>query len=256
MSPENCITHWLPKLEAAGIRTPRTQIVRMPDDYSGVFDIMDGKDAPPWVDGFANELAAAAELVGGAPVFLRSGHFSGKHDWKKTCHVKDIRPVSMWTHVLAIIELGECMSIIGFPWGVWAVREYLQPSVSDVAFLARSFGDMPVRREFRAFVDGPAVRCVHPYWPPDALKQDMGGGRDAQLSLINTIGRDADIINDTASRAGAALGGAWSVDLLSTNGGWYVTDCAVAGESYHWPDCQTLKSPATAGAGGEGVGNV
>lgn len=46
---------------------------------------------------------------------------------------------------------------------------------------------------------------------------------------------------ELASRAGKAVGGAWSVDILETTRGypnrWYVTDMAVAEDSWHWPEC-------------------
>ncbi len=44
-------------------------------------------------------------------------------------------------------------------------------------------------------------------------------------------------IRSLASRAGAAIGGAWSVDILETTRGWFVTDMAEAHKSYHWPTC-------------------
>lgn len=31
---------------------------------------------------------------------------------------------------------------------------------------------------------------------------------------------------------------AWSVDVLETRRGWFVTDMAEAARSFHWPGCE------------------
>jgi hypothetical protein len=43
--------------------------------------------------------------------------------------------------------------------------------------------------------------------------------------------------NTFAKAAGCAVGGAWSVDILETKRGWFVTDMAEASKSFHWPEC-------------------
>jgi hypothetical protein len=43
--------------------------------------------------------------------------------------------------------------------------------------------------------------------------------------------------NTFAKAAGCAVGGAWSVDILETKRGWFVTDMAEAEKSFHWPEC-------------------
>ncbi len=35
--------------------------------------------------------------------------------------------------------------------------------------------------------------------------------------------------------------GAWSVDLLPTERGWFITDMAIMERSFHWPDCPYAK---------------
>jgi len=43
-----------------------------------------------------------------------------------------------------------------------------------------------------------------------------------------------------ATQAGKAVGGAWSVDILETERGWYVTDMAEAHKSSHWEGCESV----------------
>jgi hypothetical protein len=57
-------------------------------------------------------------------------------------------------------------------------------------------------------------------------------------------------LTDLANAAGQAVGGAWSVDVLETRRGWYVTDMAEAASSCHeWPDCPNTFRPLAVAAG-------
>ena len=79
---------------------------------------------------------------------------------------------------------------------------------------------------------------MHPYWPAEALER--GGVADPE-SLAQRLSECADEeqVRELAARAGAAVGGAWSVDVLETERGWFVTDMAEAQKSWHWPGCHT-----------------
>ena len=240
---KNCITYWMPRLEAAGIPMPRTKIVRWDteDQKRWIFVVR-----PPGSSRFFEELQQAAESFG-SPCFLRSSHFSGKHDWKRCCFVCD--PQKLMDHVFSIIEMGECVNFLGFPWDAWAVREYLPPMDGDVAFVAKRFGDMPVRREYRCFVRDGVVECVHPYWPggafdglnpgEDPFTVDPHPTKESEMAnLIADPGEHLDAIVKLAATAGAALPGYWSVDILrDSTGKWMVTDCAVGADSFHWDPC-------------------
>lgn len=247
MDEKNCISWWLPRLEAAALPVPRTRIVRTDLNLMPWIggEPVDGADA------FLKELHEAVQemaVLGGGPAFLRSGHFSGKHAWRRTCYIADggeVTPEALQCHVAEMMEVGECMSIIGFPWGVWAAREYLHPAPGDVAFEASEFYDMPVRRELRVFVRDGRVECYHPYWPENAFRR----ATPEQLEAVRRIREDADGQRSaalaTARRAGEALAAGatrpddawWSVDMLHTSRGWYVTDCALGSQSWHWPFC-------------------
>ena len=57
------------------------------------------------------------------------------------------------------------------------------------------------------------------------------------------VGRALMEIAETASRV---CGGSWSVDLLQTERGWFLTDMAEARSSYHWEDCPNILAAAAA----------
>lgn len=240
----NCISHWHPKLVAAGVPTPRTIICRIEPSISqetGAWLVGEGTPTQQSMQ-LVSDIESACASLGPAPWFLRSGHFSGKHYWLETCCLPNCEPYSVEAHIQAIVEVGECASMIGFPWNVWAVREMIPMRADDCAGFAARFGGMPVRREYRAFVRDGEVLCVHPYWPADAFGKSRSAEFDAELARISSVLDFHGPVIALAEKAGAALGGEWSVDMLrDAVGNWMVTDCAVANESFHWPGCPNAK---------------
>jgi hypothetical protein len=228
-------------LEAAGLPVPKTRIIHMPPEAQEyIWKIFDGAD-PDWgtaggtaCQNFVMEVQVAGEEMGW-PCFLRTDYTSHKHDWEKTCFLK--RPESVTAHVLAIVEFSEMADLLGMPWDVWAVREMLPTIPLGVC---DRYGNMPVCREFRFFVQDGQAKCFHPYWPRPALDSGMTNGIQTE-TYIKTAAVDRQTKKDLkglAESAGAAVdGGDWSIDLLETKNGWYVTDMAAADTSFHWEGC-------------------
>lgn len=232
------LTYWFPKIEAAGLPVPKTIMVELREDaMREVWRVFDGQKMGDAAQPFFDQIKAAADSLG-YPCFLRTSHTSGKHDWERTCFLRD--PDAIPSHVAHIIEYGEINSFIGMPHDWWAVREYL--SVKPIT-ICHGFGNMPVCREFRVFVTDDKVQCCHPYWPLHALEQGGAVAPNVAFKDLSELSPQAeDELLALASRAGAACGGYWSVDLLDTARGWYVTDMAEGEKSFHWESCEHAKS--------------
>lgn len=233
----NALSYWFPKIEAAGLPVPKTILVTMPQlVMEGIYNAMNGEAAPTGSNplAFFDEIAAAADQVGW-PCFLRTDHTSHKHNWQKTCFLPDRDSIP--DHVFEIAEFSEFVGfLIDLPWDCWAVREMLP--TKPVGFCPL-YGGMPICREFRVFVDDGVMRCWHGYWPEEALEQG-GAVYDAEFdtgSFYSPDPQTLEQVRNLAMRAGAAVGGSWSVDILETEDGWKVTDMAVAADSYHWEGC-------------------
>lgn len=255
MTNRNCLSYWFPKLSAAGVPVPRTEIVRTTCNLS---PLLDNNTPDGWEDFLAELNAAIRKLTDAAnptpPVFLRTGQGSGKHNWKRTCHLTDATKIGH--HVAALVEWSEMVDFLGLPWNVWVVREMLP--VDPVAVLP-AYGDMPLVKEVRCFVRGGEVICCHPYWPQLAVADGFGMPRDRtdgrvkgagdSTRLADAVARSTPNADDKeqwmplAERVAVAFAddGAWSVDLLATRKGWAVTDMAEAGRSFHWDGCPKAK---------------
>lgn len=227
------LSYWFPKLEAAGLPVPHTILVTADAaELSDIYRLFDGEAMTGIAQPLFDRIKAAADAIG-YPCFLRTDHFSGKHRWEDTCFIPNATVIQR--HVPAIIEFWECVNFVAPPCDVWAVREFLPTIPSGKC---HGYGDMPICREFRFFVDGPDIKCWHPYWPSKALEE-------GQAEYVNGFDYDAfcqpddeKTLMQLASAAGVAIGGKWSVDLLETRRGWYITDMAESHKSFHWEGCQ------------------
>lgn len=229
------LSYWFPKLERAGLPVPQTIMLDMPPEAQEcVWSSFDGREAGD-IEPFLKDLKEASMKVG-YPCFLRTDHTSAKHEWNRTCFVTAIPDLRQ--AVFNIAYFSDSNSMAGeLSWEKWAVREFL-PTIA--LGWCPQYGGMPVCREFRFFVNNDEVECFHPYWPIKALQRGGIGPRGLKhlnkaLYKLNEV--DKTKLIKLASAAGKAVGGRWSVDILDTERGWYITDMAEADKSFHWEGC-------------------
>jgi len=248
MSNRNCLSYWFPKLVEAGLPVPRTEIVKTDVDLTSLLDGV----IPIGVEPFFNELRKATDAIGGCPCFLRTGQGSGKHRWKDCCFLESQKTIPQ--HVASLVEWSHVVDFFGLSHDVWVVRKLLP--VEPLAVLPRYHG-MPLVVEYRAFIGDGKVKCIHPYWPErsirDGLECTHRSGHLVANDVCSECQKTADglflLTRDPADES-AALSlarntattfsgdGEWSVDLLKTKIGWFVTDMAEAAKSYHYEGCK------------------
>lgn len=233
----NCLSWWFPKIEAAGLPVPKTILLAMPEaaqvDVWGMIDREPDQKPEAWLAFVEEAKMAAAEI--GYPLFLRTGHTSGKHEWDRTCFVPSADKLG--EHIFSIIYFSECCGMFGeLPWRTWAFRELL-PTVPITH--CPGYTNMPVCKEFRFFAEDGKVLCWHPYWPRFSLERGGAQISDEQFEALSTPD-DLPRLMAIAETASRVCGAAWSVDLLQTERGWFLTDMAEARTSYHWEDCPNI----------------
>lgn len=228
---KNCLTYWYPKLREAAIPAPRTLVV---ETECVLGHLLDG-ETPPDFDKLIGWLEQYGRILG-YPMFLRTGMTSGKHDWENTCFVQC--PEELPTRVANLVEFSFMAHFFGLPTNVWVARSFLKLKTCGVL---PGYSNMPLAREFRAFVSGGDVKCIHPYWPRRAVEEGEPEEEWLQKYFeMCTMGDDEQKIVELVSRVAALFSddGAWSVDVCQLETGqWLVTDMAIAKESFHWEDC-------------------
>lgn len=245
MTDRTALSWWFPRIEAAGLPLPKTIIIDMPAEaQESIWALFDGESAGD-PRPFCAMIGNAGDQLGW-PLFLRTDHTAAKHRWSRSCCVPDRSAIPR--SVGEIAEYSELAGGLGLPWDRWAAREMLP---TEPVGTCPSYGNMPICREFRAFAADGRVQCIHPYWPLEALTEgdarDLTGrpfDRDAFDRLSALSDADRTKIEDIAAVASAVVGGAWSIDCLATQRGWFLTDMAEAHKSFHWAGCPNEEAAA------------
>ena len=235
----NSAAIWLPVVERLGIDSPRTIMVEY--DHRDMMRIEDGQ-APLKLDALMAELESACEKIGW-PCFIRTDLASAKHDGPRSYRASN--PASLRNCVYATAADNEmklwleCAGPTHF-----MVREFLD---LDAPFTA--FGGLPVSREWRFFAGGGRAICHHPYWPAPAIEKYVKGPENWR-ELLADLHREPECLSELETRAievAHELGGNWSVDFaMDRSGKWWLIDCAVMEQSWHWPDCPNAGSNSRA----------
>jgi hypothetical protein len=258
LTDRNCIGYWFPKLVATGVPVPQTAILSVGDDWRQMINFAEHGDrfqseraaAEAIICPLADRIAYAAAEVGGFPCFLRTGHFSGKHEWSHACHLPSADVAA--AHVRHLVYMSEMFGMFGeLPYKTWAVRELLP--VQPVCALPE-YGGFPLVREVRAFVRDGRIETWHPYWPPQAIAdgfprkiprepldeppvlRDLPDNFSTIIEHVHAI--DWTAVRPIVAQVAEAFAGdgGWSVDVLETDGGWFVTDMAIAERSFRWKE--------------------
>jgi hypothetical protein len=95
-------------------------------------------------------------------------------------------------------EFSEIADMMGMPWDTWVVREFLPTSPIGVC---PRYGDMPVCREFRYFINDGRYVCSHPYWPKDSIVE---GGFDISNKDFSEVRSSCVPITPQPNTAGKA----------------------------------------------------
>lgn len=216
---------WYPRLLAAGIPTPRTEIVTTALNLDS---LLDGRRPAGYAE-FLTALGEAGDRIGW-PCFLRTGYGSGKHDFSSTCHVPT--RADLPARVAALVEWSALADLAGLPTSTWALRELV-----PVDALFTAFRGLPIGRERRYWLDASgAVVGHHPYWISAAIgSPSVSDWRDYLEELNHESPDEVAVLTALTARVGQALPGAWSVDWLFSPGrGWLCIDLAWAERSWFW----------------------
>jgi hypothetical protein len=219
----NCISSWYPILVELGIKTPRTIIVELDEDLTK----WAYAETIPRLQEYIDRVQQATDEIG-YPCFLRSGQTSHKHSWKRSCYVENSKTIGP-----QMFEIGYLCAMADWPIVCFAARELIPTSPIFTAF----YGDMPVTREFRLFVNEGEIIHIQPYWPPAAIEgHTKEENWPEKLAAINEMtDEEKTYLSELTEKIGKKMGGYWSVDWLqSADGEWYCIDMAWGGNSYKW----------------------
>lgn len=221
----NNMANWYPTLKEV-TDTPRTTLVDIAYDVGG--DFINGEKSER-AEEFLSRMEAALDQIG-YPAFIRSGIMSAKHSWKDTCSIPERLSLDdLSRHVYSIIEMNAMPTC-------FAVRELIKTKPIFKAF----WGEMPITREFRAFIRDGKVECIHPYWPLEAFEnEELTAEQLEALKAMNFLTPpEVELLTIKSTIVAKSFPGYWSVDWLEDeNRHWWCIDMATGESSYHWKGC-------------------
>lgn len=227
---KTCLSYWFPKIEAAGIPVPKTEIITTEVDL----DLLLDNQMPEGFSQFVAAIQSAGDRLG-YPCFLRTGHTSGKHDWLRTCYLDHPCPNNIGRHIVNLVEFSACADFFGLPTQVWAVRELLKTESTFHAFWG-----LPITKERRYFIRDGKVEHHQPYWPPSAIAGHTQEPKWQELlaDLNADTPETLEALTRLSEQVAVVMEGYWSVDWLWTSDrGWVCIDMAEGEKSYRYtPD--------------------
>jgi hypothetical protein len=239
---KNSMLYWWPIVKDLGIVMPRTELIPIKDkSFDVLANIIDGKE--PFAE-MPIVKSVCAKM--GYPIFLRTDHLSGKHDWERTCFIE--KETDLPSHIGALIEESLTAGILGVPFTALAVRNYIPMDILFTAF----WGKMPVNPEIRVFVKAGVIQCRHWYWITDAIRnpsiEDWKEVLDRTKIRVESS-EELDHVSDVACLVAQALHDhgddeQWSVDFCrSAIGEWVMIDMAIGRNSWHQTECPNTETP-------------
>lgn len=251
--------NWLPQVAAANLaagkpfRIPDTRILRVPITMLQLtrqpYEAMNGTTLSI-VDRVCHKVF---QLDDSKPYFIKTGTYSSKFDFRNCLvtsgkEVQELGEYLLYIHSQALMAAGPLSqpSIYGMSTtNEWCVREYVEP----VKELPRIYKGLPLRTEFRMFIDFDAAVPVigqAPYWDPDTMKSKFAKKKDihdehdwltysaAEKQLMAEYERRLPDVMERCIRLARncdGLHGQYSVDIMANGDDLWLIDMAVAENS-------------------------
>lgn len=234
MKKEDSAKFWFPKITLAShwLATWLPKTVLIDYDEEALAPSLMGQYSKEYERLYYVVERAASEFDG--PVFIRTDLTSAKHsgiDAYKVSKYDALNHALLTT--LSHAQLKSYHSKIKS--SAIMVRQWI-----NVKHDRTAFNGLPIGNEWRVFADNRDVRCVHRYWPKEALEGHMDDKMPTSAKEWSQLWIRTDLLDDAVQAAKAATpewpGEQWSVDFVEdVNGKFWLIDMATAENSYHAP---------------------
>lgn len=253
----NSMGYWLPELEKAADLTkffkyPKTKVVKVPLPLLQLTRLDYSSHTPTTLKIVNDFCMKAFELDVNKKYFIKTGTYSSKFDFRNALvqgekEVQELGEYLLYIHFQAL----QMASPLSRPtiYGVsttneWVVREF----VEDVENLPTIYKGMPLRTEYRFFVDFETkeVLGVSPYWREDVMirsfnmdpsdphkKHDYVIYKMHEEKLYKKFNDNKENLEREISKLikEMNLTGQWSLDVMQNGDEFYLIDMAEAASS-------------------------
>lgn len=234
----NSLHNWFPAIEAAVMnqsffKVPKTISKRMPIEIAQFIRLEYQDTTQVSKERLNNMLFDLFELEDDKEYFIKTGTFSSKFEFHNA-HLKEPREIGEYFQVINnfAMEVGAGHSVD------LVVREYIEDKDNRPTI----YNGMPLRTEFRAFVDfdSDTLEGIVPYWHPVVMKGALKRGLSAEMekdyatyrSIEDTLSEDYNEHVQAVKQnleeiiPNINLTGRYSVDIMKNGEDFYIIDLA------------------------------
>lgn len=231
--------YWFPKTKNLSIPQPSTVIVEIPNDVlNSVLYASNGAEKIMILTPYISKINEAINQLG-YPVFMRSDQGSGKHEWSRTCFIKE--GDNLYDHVSNLLEWHHMVSMVGEITNYRALvfRQFIEMDTKFTAF----YHDMPVNPERRYFIKDGKLLCHHPYWIEDSIRDpSIPNWKETSKEMNYETHSEQITLRGYTFKIAKVLEGSWSIDFCrGKDGKWWFIDAALASQSWHPDTCPQKK---------------
>lgn len=244
---KNTMSNWIDPIEAAVkdsdfFKTPKTKVLTLPIELASYLRYEWREVNQASRDLFNQLIFSQFDLEEDKEYFIKTGTFSSKFEFHNA-HCKEPLEMGDYFHVIhnfaQVVGAAHSNDLV--------VREY----IDDVEDNPTIYNGMPLRTEFRAFVDFDTntVEGVVPYWHPIVMKRYLQQHAEesndmAHLQDFMTYTNHQDKLNDEFNEHQGSIGrkleallpdinlsGRYSVDVMKNGEDFYIIDLALTKQS-------------------------
>jgi hypothetical protein len=227
---KSSMCYWYPKIKNLDIPQPKTEIVELKKDHVELMAILE--DDFSVLDDVWSDIIKAARKIG-FPLFMRTDHYSAKHNWKDTCYVE--KEEYLKQHISTLFDCSYSLDIVGLPLTALVFREYIPMNTIFKAF----YGQLPINPEYRIMIKNGVIDRMFWYWVEDAIEisrfnpQVKNWKRVLKNAQKSVTAETMMKLQDMATLVEKEVEGYWSVDFCQAKDGtWYLIDMGAGNLSW------------------------
>lgn len=255
---KNSMGNWLPQIIEANknlefFKIPNTKIIEVPISLLQLTRMDYMKLSPTTMNIVDRYIHDIFELDDNKSYFIKTGTYSSKFDFRnaKVTTPKEVQELGeylLYIHYQAL-SYASPLNNVSMPGASTTVEWVVRDFIEDVEENPTIYKGLPLRTEFRAFVDFDTkeVIGIDNYWRPDLMEKrfskenqrDTGDKHDYVTYMVNKdkLIKDFEnnkdlVVNELLKLVNeCSLTGQYSVDIMKNGNDFYIIDMALASES-------------------------
>lgn len=235
----NNFSYWFPRIKDCGLNIPRSVVFDIPEDIMNCFFFERPSDSETIKNFFEEKIKPEwKDFFGTSEIFIKNGCFSNKFDFS-TCRSENKieKVIDSFSNIQYKSFMNDTMGNTEM-----VIREFIEP---DEEWSKTIYNGMPLRPEIRVFYDFDEKKVLYSvnYWDWDYChdricedENDKEIYEEVYPKLQDFINLNKNLVENVVNSymENVVLQGKWSIDMMYSQGKWWLIDMALARQSAYW----------------------